>query len=42
MVKNGDMFISVPELRSAEKLFIKRGAKYTAEGMAKEAMEGWM
>jgi hypothetical protein len=42
MVKNGDMFISVPELRSAEKLFIKRGAKYTAEGMTKEAMQGWM
>lgn len=41
MVKNGDMFISVPELRSTEKLFIKRGAKYTADGMAQEAMEGW-
>lgn len=42
LVKNGDMFISTAELRSAEKLFIKRGAKYTAEGMAQEVMDGWM
>lgn len=41
MVKNGDMFISVPELRAADKLFIKRGAKYTTEGMDQEVMGGW-